>query len=199
MRIYLVRHGQSEANLTRTIQGTLDSPLTELGKEQARTLNGFLPDRFDRVYMSDLSRARETGFLATGLSESSELIKTDPRLSEIHFGTLQGQPYSDFPAEHPSVREHVEFQSDALMGKFGAELVSAFLDRTHSVFEDIVSEMAEEDLSTVLVFTHGGVLRSIAQHYLKVSSAKWLNCEYGVLERSNGSWKLERFSDHIID
>ena len=61
MRLYLVRHGQSEGNVAKTFHGHTDYPLTELGREQARQAGEKLKDTaFVRCVASDLSRAWDT-------------------------------------------------------------------------------------------------------------------------------------------
>ena len=60
-KIYIVRHGQSVGNLTRTILGHTDLDLTDLGREQAQACARFLSEiRFDKIYSSDLLRALST-------------------------------------------------------------------------------------------------------------------------------------------
>ena len=61
MRLYLVRHGQSEGNVAKTFHGHTDYPLTELGREQARQAGEKLKDTaFVHCVASDLSRAWDT-------------------------------------------------------------------------------------------------------------------------------------------
>ena len=68
MRILLLRHGQSEANKEHIIQGHMDSPLSDLGRDQAKNVGKKLLDSeitFDAVYSSDLIRAKETAKIIT--------------------------------------------------------------------------------------------------------------------------------------
>jgi len=63
VKIILIRHGESEANRQRIIQGHQDSPLSELGMRQAEEMGDFLLENgysFDSVYSSDLTRAKTT-------------------------------------------------------------------------------------------------------------------------------------------
>ena len=85
MKLYLVRHGQTEANLNRTHSGWGDVCLTEKGREQARRIGKILEKiDFDKIYTSDLSRAVDTGRLALPDREA-ELCKT---VREINVGNL---------------------------------------------------------------------------------------------------------------
>ena len=61
MKVYFIRHGQSEGNRLHLHCGWSDTPLSELGHQQARAANAYLKDiPFDRIYCSDLPRARQT-------------------------------------------------------------------------------------------------------------------------------------------
>ena len=65
LRIYLARHGESEANAMKTIAGWTDSPLTGKGRQQARDLTETLKGiRLSAVYSSTLVRSRETAVIA---------------------------------------------------------------------------------------------------------------------------------------
>jgi probable phosphoglycerate mutase len=95
----LIRHGQTEDNLTERLTGQGDSPLTERGRAQARA-NGLLLRELIgdgsscRFVASPLGRAEQTMILlreAIGLTPAS--FDRDPRLMEIHFGDWQGKPW----------------------------------------------------------------------------------------------------------
>lgn len=87
---YIVRHGQTEWNVERRIQGHSDSPLTEEGLVQAKTLGNTLNHiSFDVVYSSDLLRAKRTAELI--MHEKSLAIKTAQALREKNQGRLEGR------------------------------------------------------------------------------------------------------------
>ncbi len=89
MHLYIMRHGETDDNTRRVLQGQKDNPLNERGRQQAlrakEELSGIL---FDRVYSSPLIRAVETAVLATG--RPREEIILEERLKEISFGVLEG-------------------------------------------------------------------------------------------------------------
>lgn len=90
-KLLLLRHGETEWNLAGRIQGSLDSSLTALGREQAaaqgRILARVLPDFGDAaLFVSPLERARATAGIA--LPGAAPVI--DPRLREIHCGSWEG-------------------------------------------------------------------------------------------------------------
>ena len=66
MKIYLIRHGETDWNKLRRLQGQADIPLNEFGRQLARETDPALRDvPFDRIYTSPLKRARETAELVT--------------------------------------------------------------------------------------------------------------------------------------
>jgi len=93
--IYLVRHGQTEFNVERRIQGNGDSPLTALGREQARrmgaTLRSLIGDGKAAIFASPLGRTRATAvILAEAAGIDAGGIVYDDDLKEIHMGVWEG-------------------------------------------------------------------------------------------------------------
>ena len=91
--LLLIRHGETEWNRARRIQGHTDAPLTPLGEAQARRLGERLRnEEFDELHASDSGRAQRTAALAfPGLP-----VRTDERLREMHYGVLEGKIRADF-------------------------------------------------------------------------------------------------------
>lgn len=103
--LFLMRHGQTEWNVARRLQGWLDSPLTEQGRAHARAqgriLAGMsLPDPLD-IRCSPLGRTRETARLA--LAEIGRTPEFDEDLREVMGGDWQGRLWSDVGVEHPAL------------------------------------------------------------------------------------------------
>ena len=93
-KIWFLRHGQTEWNLERRLQGHLDSPLTELGREQARQQARIMRPILAEVvagsggvFASPLGRAQQTAQIAL----SGHSFKTDPRLAEVATGAWEGR------------------------------------------------------------------------------------------------------------
>ncbi len=93
--IFLIRHGQTEFNRDGRLQGRLDSPLTELGVEQARRMGRVLKDVVDdamawQVISSPLGRARRTAEIVRDELGLDGAIEVDERLVEVGVGVWEG-------------------------------------------------------------------------------------------------------------
>ena len=100
MKIYLVRHGQSEGNLKNLWYGSSDLPLTELGREQARLAGQKLREvSFAACYASPLSRALDTAKLV--MEGRSEPLHIVPDLREQHMGLFEPKSVPEIKAEDP--------------------------------------------------------------------------------------------------
>ena len=100
MRIYLVRHGETEMNVKGCYYGITDAPLTDKGRKQAALLGSHFQDTaWDRVVVSPLSRAMETALLAAGHMKDS--FEMEERLKEQDFGIFEGKTYRELCEDHP--------------------------------------------------------------------------------------------------
>ncbi len=156
-RLLLVRHGESEGNAARRLQGWLDTRLTERGREQARLLARRLEHyegQIAAIYTSPLSRAYET---AQVLAQRLELpLTTDERLREIHLGALTGLTWDEVVARFPEyARAIVEQQRRPPIP--GGEDREAFADRVWEAITEIVERHPDED---VLIVAHGGTINA---------------------------------------
>src|SRR6266851_890326 len=98
--IYLIRHGETDWNRDRRIQGQSDTPLNDVGRAQARLLGLKLLDvRFELAYSSDLSRAIETAELI--LEPRPIAIATDVGLRERAFGEWEGGLAEEIGQSYP--------------------------------------------------------------------------------------------------
>jgi broad specificity phosphatase PhoE len=106
--IYLVRHGETEWNLERRMQGRRESPLTPLGERQAAAMAGLLADLVAceapadwRLVSSPLGRARQT---AEAIGARLGLaVEIDERLAEIAFGDWEGQLRDEMALVYPEL------------------------------------------------------------------------------------------------
>ena len=143
--IYLVRHGQTDWNLENRIQGHLDMPLNDTGKNEAKRCREKLVSvKIDKIIASDLSRAKET---ASIINESLSLpITYDARLRELNMGDLQGLVATDISKEYWDLLNYEPH-------RIHAESLADFFERIKSFFDGI------DIKENILVVGHGGTVR----------------------------------------
>ena len=153
--VVLLRHGETEWNRTRRIQGWAASPLNDRGREQARAAGRYLQETydFDRVVASDLRRTRETTALVRDEGRFPEPEFTRG-WRERSFGDLQGLHYERVFGEFP---EFNGAESGAMALEATPTRGESMLDtyeRVGDAWADLLADAGPDD--TVLVVTHGG-------------------------------------------
>lgn len=154
-RLLLLRHGQSENNLSNRSSGQYDTPLTALGVEQARIACQYVLSAYavDAIWSSDLSRARDT---VTPVARALGMeIKTSPLLREVDVGIFANVYYPEVRTRWASeYTEWIQYRAAAPGGESFADL-GARADR-------ILRRIAREcEGKTVLVGTHAGLIRAM--------------------------------------
>jgi probable phosphoglycerate mutase len=153
--IYLVRHGQALCNLDRIITGQTESPLTDIGRDEALKLRDKLGQlHFDKVISSDLSRAVETARVLAGADAD---IQQFPALRERYFGVLEGQPDSTL---QPLLDAHAKLTRSQQWEMPWADDIESdehVYQRTRSCIEKIAKDNAGK---RILVVAHGGPIRT---------------------------------------
>ncbi len=114
--IYLLRHGQTEYNLERRIQGRMDSPLTNLGREQAKSmglkLRELLAGRDDfEIIASPQGRAMTSAEIVRDAAMISRPVISDARLQEVGCGSWEKHHFASICARDPVVEEEPNFIS----------------------------------------------------------------------------------------
>ena len=193
--IYLVRHGETEWNLSGRWQGHADAALTERGEAQARALGDrFQHEHFDGCFVSDLGRALRTADLALGPSRMN--YETDERLRERDLGVMQGLTTKEMEERCPEI-----YQSFCQNGPDYAipegESFRQFYLRCADALEDYVSR---HNGGKVLLVTHGGVLGAIFRYVAQVPLEAprgyvLLNCSVNVVDKQGDSWNLLQWGD----
>ena len=159
-RFYFVRHGETDWNVERRLQGQHDVPLNDNGRRQAARCGELLARLMARdgrsagdfVFVSSpLGRARETmEILRAGLGLPPPDYDIDGRLAELSFGQWEGLTYQEVKARDPAVlrtRERDKWNFRPPAGESYAQL----LDRVRGWHADTTGDL--------IVSAHGGVAR----------------------------------------
>jgi broad specificity phosphatase PhoE len=151
--LYLVRHGETAANVEGLWQGRQgDDPLNERGRAQSlAAAEALAGSGAVAVYASDLQRARETaGIIAERLSLP---VQTHPGLREYGFGELEGATTSEGLAQWRALVE--QWRTDPSAKPRGGESAAEFTQRVGAALHEIIGQQPSE---RVIVVAHGGSL-----------------------------------------
>jgi len=151
--LLLVRHGETDWNREGRWQGQSDTPLNDVGREQAARLAAEL-DGVDVVYSSDLARARETADILAARLELT--VRIDRRLRERSFGAWEGKTAPEIEVEFAA--EHARWLAGEGPGADDAEPAADFAARVQAFVAEVLERHPDE---TVLIVAHGGSIRVI--------------------------------------
>lgn len=195
MKIYLIRHGETDWNVERKLQGRSDIPLNGEGKRLAKVTAEALADvAFSRIFTSPLMRAKETAMIIKGDREIP--IIEEERIQEISFGIYEGFYCAE---NHYTIPDpdfiHFFKKPEAYHAPKGAETIEALCERTTDFLNELVhtSEYQEE---TILISTHGAALRGLLSSINMDGVAQFWkggvhkNCAVTILEVTDGKIEL---------
>lgn len=179
MRLYFIRHGQTDWNLTGRIQGSLDIPLNENGRNQAERLTKAMKERpVTAVFSSPMKRAAETARWVAESASSDEKVPVIyvKELSEISYGDWEGQTMEEILENHGE--EYEKWWKDPENGAPpGGESMVQIMERCKTAWEKILKE-AKGDVAVV---SHGAVLEYL---FFLVSGRK-IEEETGVVDNAS--------------
>lgn len=165
VRFVIIRHGYSVTNKAGKFAGQSDVSLDELGYTQAEDTARYVLDNYkiDKIYSSDLCRAVDT---AKPIAEALGLpINTYKELREISAGCWEGRLIEDIKREYPEAFE--KWATDVGNARCGDGESSAELtERCRKIFKKIARQ---NEGKTVVVATHGGVIRALRSAWLGIS------------------------------
>jgi len=166
MRLWLIRHGETEANVAGLYSGHTPTPLTPKGLAQAQILGKLLSEvPFDRVLCSALERAQQT---AGRVLERREItIETTPLLNEMFFGDWEMRHHRDLPREDP--QNYAAWCNDWQNAiPTNGEGFQAFSAR----IEQVIAHLADiKDQQNILLVSHQGVLSLLIARLLNMPAA----------------------------
>lgn len=186
--LILVRHGESEWNRAGRIQGQVNSPLTDLGINQAKAirdyLSGILLNQELEIYTSPLDRALQTAeIIAQGIDYPSRKIIIEERLNDFNLGEISGTFGWDKVAEIFPEQAQLRLQDPMRFHPSGGESGAEFEARLRSLLEDLM-----DDGTLKLMVSHG-IVNKFIRGILKNLSGKEM-VELG--ESQNTIYRLEQ-------
>ncbi len=189
MRVYFIRHGQSQDNRDRKASGWSKSPLSELGHSQAASVEPLLKDiRFDKVFSSDLLRAMQT---AQDAIPGCNPILSD-KLREISVGNISGKYRSELKEKYGNLYVNASTGHDYT--PFEGENDDMVCERVFSFMKELE---ALEGCENVAVFGHEGTIHQMLNYVLgcrmSLRSLRIPNCSISVFIYDSGRWRLEKF------
>ncbi|MEE0455781.1 MAG: histidine phosphatase family protein [Collinsella sp.] len=151
-RLYLLRHGQTEFNVKKLVQGRCDSPLTDLGRQQAGMAVAWLKAHNvvpDKVASSPLGRAMDTAQLvACEILGPDAAVEPCEGIIERCYGTFEEGPHGALPTDVWDPGEDLV--------PFGGEGSRALQER---MVDTLTNLMGAEDIETLLAVSHGSASR----------------------------------------
>jgi len=196
MKIILLRHGQTEWNALQKYQGHTDIALNDFGRQQASRIAAYLRDheKIEAIYCSDLSRGRETAEIIADQLQLS--VNCDPRWRELCFGKWEGMTFTEVYERYPQEFDDW-FHNTRRVQVPGGESFDEILERALPA----LSEITAQHKGTVLVVSHGGLIKTLLNHlqtgnglwetYLEPGSMSFLEGQEGELVVSQIGFNLE--------
>jgi len=194
LKLYIVRHGETEWNVIKRFQGQLNTPLTEKGikklKETGKKLENVL---FDEVYTSELGRTVASAEIILnenrGYRNKKRELKKLAELNEVYFGVWQGLTYEEVLLKYPEEGDNYFYD----VKNYKAENVEAenLKDALERFLKGINKILNIHKSGNILVVTHGTVFEMFI-NYVKNNSI------FDIDERTlmgNGDYKIFSYKD----
>lgn len=191
MKVFLIRHGETEHNVEGGITGQLDIPLNQYGREQAEKLAERLEtENFDAAYSSDLERTYETTEI---VAEKQNLHPEEfKEFREMDFGVLEGEPKEAWRTLVADTDEDRHFFAPK-EGESTHEAGQRFLEKLEELSEEHFGEK-------ILVGGHSVVLKSVVMEIFGLSGDYYSKLDLGntsitEIELYENGWKVLRLND----
>ena len=175
MKLYLLRHGETDYNKKGIIQGDLEIPLNEDGRHQALEAKEKTDKlEIDLIICSPIKRTVET---ANIVNEGRNIpLIFDDRLKERKLGGLVGKNYLDY-------RDKLYLDSEKNYNDYGVEPVTEILKRTNEFLKEIKEKYLDKN---ILVVSHEAPIKSIVMNidgldkrFIKIANCELLEYEIG--------------------
>lgn len=161
MRVYIIRHGETEYNRRGILQGNINSPLLEESIDKAKELNKWASSiNFDMVMSSNLNRAFDTAKI---IIDNKYDISKNKDISEMTFGYWQGKTKEEIFQSEPDKEQYHNyfFAPNNYKNINGGESFSDIVERANNFIETL-KNMEKDGKKDILVVTHGAFIKAVA-------------------------------------
>ena len=194
LKLYIVRHGETEWNVIKRFQGQLNTPLTEKGMEKLRETGKKLENvLFDEVYTSELGRTVASAEIIlnenNGYKNNKLELQKLAELNEVYFGVWQGLTYEEVFLKYPEEGNNYFYN----VKNYKAENVEAekLEDALERFLKGINKILDSHESGNILVVTHGTVFEMFMNYVANDSI-------FDIDERTlmgNGDYKVFSYKD----
>ena len=194
LKLYIVRHGETEWNVIKRFQGQLNTPLTEKGMEKLRETGKKLENvLFDEVYTSELGRTVASAEIILnenrGYKNKKRELQKLAELNEVYFGVWQGLTYEEVFLKYPEEGNNYFYN----VKNYKAENVEAekLEDALERFLKGINKILDSHESGNILVVTHGTVFEMFMNYVAN-------NSIFDIDERTlmgNGDYKVFSYKD----
>jgi len=192
MKIYLVRHGETDWNLEMRIQGQTDVDLNASGINQAEECAMFFRDNnYNYVYSSRLKRAIKTAEIIAG---GKLPVKTYPELNERSFGIWETCLWSEIHQKNPELREQWKLLGRQYQPPQG-ESILEMATRATRKFREVIDQHSISD--SILIVAHGGPIKVMigyamgVDEYVAYNRLRMHNCCINTIDYDGDNFKIE--------
>lgn len=162
MTIYLIRHGETTANVSKIFAGISDVALTEKGITQAiRVAEKLKGIKLDALYSSDLMRAIDTAKSIADLQNIE--IQSLNAFREMNFGVWEGMRFSEIQASDPD-RLQKWFDDFEHFVVPGGESVKEMFERVTEAYNGIIMQYGMDSHRQIAIVAHGGVIQALLSY-----------------------------------
>lgn len=189
MKLLIIRHGESEADILNVHEGRADFNLTDKGHTQAQAMADYVSKNYtiSKIYASPLKRAFQT---ATHLSETTSIpIIVDEHLMEFNNGLLAGLSWEEADEKYPRVPD-----LPLHAAVYEQESKLEFRNRAEYILSKIIAE--NEADATIAVVSHGGLINQLYQAFLQlpvISGVSFVTGDTGIHE-----WLIKGQERYVI-
>lgn len=195
MKIYIIRHGETDWNVKKMWQGTTDIPLNEKGVLQANQVAKRLENvNFERIFSSPLIRAKATAEAVGKIKNLDVCVKRD--LREVELGEWEGLTHTEVVSKYPDTFTVWEKGLDTGEIGFGIENFNDLQERAYKV----LLEICEEAKGDTLIVSHGAWIIGLVCKILHISLEYRKDVPVGntgitIIEYSNSKFLVKTLND----